>query len=187
MRIFLYFFTALIFISCSKNIVSERDSKNRKLVGKMVNNQKQGVWRYYDEKDRLYMKSSFKNNVETGISKVYHENGKLRQIGKIDNGKQVGSWKFYHQNGKFYGKGNLVNGKMDGKWIWYFNNGQLHTIRHYADGRLLNVDFSKNRKGETIESGSFKNENGQLIIYETQSEKDTVEYILNYKNGLIVP
>lgn len=180
----LFVLNTFLLFSCNSKIVTIQKSYYTE-IGKIKNDKKTGKWKYLFEDGKTFQVGRFKNNLETGKWKIYYPNGALRQIGKFKNGKIDGLWKFYHENRNLYGIGNASEGDFESDWKWFFENGQIHTIRNYNKGKLISVDFTKNFKGQNIEKGTIENGTGTLIIYETQTLKDSIITTLNYENGQI--
>jgi len=180
----LFSLTLFLLLSCNSKVVTIKKSYYAE-IGKIKNDKKVGKWKYLFDDGKVFQIGKFKNNLETGEWKIYHSNGRLRQEGNFKNGKIDGLWKFYHENGILYGIGNANYGDFEGNWNWYFQNGQIHTVRNYEKGKLISVDFTKNFRGQNIEKGTLVNGNGTLIIYETETLKDSIISVLNYENGKI--
>lgn len=173
-----------MFVSCNSKVVTIKKSYYTE-TGKIKNDKKVRTWKYLFEDGKIFQVGKFKNNLETGNWKIYHPSGSLRQEGHFKDGKIDGLWKFYHENGILYGIGNANKGNFEGNWHWYFNNGQIHTVRNYENGKLISVDFTKNSRGQNIDKGTLENGNGNLIIYETETLKDSIISVLDYENGKI--
>lgn len=177
----LSFLTLILFISC-KSSETFYETGELKMKGKMVDQLKNGQWKYYHQNGKIYQMGSFKDDKETGLWKIYHENEALRQIGNFKEGKQDGQWLFYHDNGNKEGVGNLASGKMIGKWIWYHSNGNLYTERLYEDGNLMEILSCYDGKGNPLEKGTLKKGTGSLNSYDIDGNLIDVQ---NFENGKI--
>lgn len=182
----LTFILCIVFVfSCSAKKV-EIKSDGYTQTGKVNKGNRIGDWKYVYDSGELFQKGKYKKNKQHGLWKIYHKNGAVKQIGKFKDGKNTGLWKLYHDNGILYGEGYFNMAKMVGAWKWYFRNGQIHTIRHYENGKLRAVDFAKNHAGKNINKGTIHNGTGSLVIYETQTMKDSIIEKLEYVDGILV-
>jgi thiol-disulfide isomerase/thioredoxin len=113
--------------------------------------------------------------------------GKLESIGYSPNTVgSVYSGKFikYYEDGKtsneitYYDK----NGEIDSLFIFH-NNGNTFTKRFYKENKLWNVQMLKNKNGEDIEIGDFKDGNGSLNIYDF--DKVLLVEQVSYNKGIL--
>jgi antitoxin component YwqK of YwqJK toxin-antitoxin module len=86
-----------------------------KIVGKYINNQEVGTWKYYNN-DKLVRKEKYKNN--TCKTKFYHKNGKLFKKGFTEYETKKDSIHWYYF----------------GKWKTYNEQGQLIETIKYIKG-----------------------------------------------------
>ncbi|MFN5317501.1 MAG: toxin-antitoxin system YwqK family antitoxin, partial [Bacteroidia bacterium] len=70
----------------------------------------------YYENGQLKSIGKYVNGNAEGEFKWYHENGQLEEIKKYVNGKEEGEFKWYHKNGQLEGIEKYVNGKAEGEF-----------------------------------------------------------------------
>lgn len=117
--------------------------------GEYINKQKQGTWKYYNEKGKRITEVEYKDNQKQGKETIYDDEGKeVLQITTFDKGKREGaffkslqSYGYYTANYKndvlqgdykeYYPtklirqKGQYINGNKEGKWLVYIPNGKV--------------------------------------------------------------
>ncbi|HSY76596.1 MAG TPA: toxin-antitoxin system YwqK family antitoxin [Bacteroidia bacterium] len=132
--------------------------------GKYVNQQKDSVWKIYDERQNLREKDQYsmgkkdgkcvtfypdgnvlesktwQNDLENGKRVEYYDNGEMRLEESYVNGKVEGPASFYSDEGKLVISGAYKNDVKDGKWIYYNEEGHARDSVMYKNGRLLNKD-----------------------------------------------
>jgi antitoxin component YwqK of YwqJK toxin-antitoxin module len=84
------------------------------IVGQMVNDKNEGLWKYYYENHQIESEGNFKNDLADG------------------------QWIWYFSDGKLREQGNFIAGKRDGKWITYEENGRVSAEIKFKDGELVN-------------------------------------------------
>ena len=118
--------------------------------GKMVDQQRTGLWTYYHKNsDKVMMTETYVNGKLNGIKTTYYPNGKVAEEANYLDGEFHGSRKLFSEKGvvledlqynkgelhgpaKFYnGKGELMS---EGK---YKDNKHHGTWRYYENGKLV--------------------------------------------------
>ncbi len=180
----LIYFILIAEISCSQNTKNIEqiffEDFSIKEEGQIINDKKEGKWKYYDRNKKNYAlvtyrkgkregkaiyyydngeKShiiNYKNDtIKVGTFKEYYNNGELKEIGNYDNnGKKIEEWKWYYENGKIKKRG-FFNSKSKriGKWEWFFKNGKLEELKTYTqDSKPINiwVEYYENGKEYSI-------------------------------------
>ena len=86
--------------------------------GRLINNQKNGVWKFYYDDDKTKIKeiSTWDKNVKNGKTEYYYKNGKLNRTGFYKNGQLDGEWETFGTSGKLeyidvYENGNFIEQK----------------------------------------------------------------------------
>ncbi len=106
-------------------------------AGKYLNGQKDGLWKYYNERGVLTAEGSFRLGLEDGQWFRYHNTGQLESVGSYVMGEEDGKW------GQFYVNGQLV---QDESWQMGLlrNVGPYHTIaRRYFIARNLQGGYGE--------------------------------------------
>ena len=103
--------------------------------GKYVNQQKDSLWVYYDNKGQLKSQENYKNGKLDGQRVVYYEpiNGQYR-VAKFEyytNGVRDGQFKEYYPNTKLKAEGTYKDGNLNGTVKYYHGNGKLERIERY--------------------------------------------------------
>jgi antitoxin component YwqK of YwqJK toxin-antitoxin module len=129
--------------------------------GKYVNQQKDSVWKLFDDVQKLRAKDQYANGKKEGKSlmfypdgnvlesKMWHndlengtwqqffEDGTLKVEGTYVDGKLEGPASFYNAEGHLEIKGNYHNDVKDGRWIYYNDSNQAKDSLIYKNGRVL--------------------------------------------------
>ena len=150
--------------------------------------EKDGLWRYYDEAEKLRMEETYAAGLLHGPTRSLTAAGRVIEEGAYSEGERHGVWKTYselgvlrseigYENGLFHGKctmhypdgkpmsmGLYARGLETGAWKTFTADGQVETTRRFEDGVLLS---------EVRENGSF------MDYYEDERPKS--EY--NYRGG----
>jgi antitoxin component YwqK of YwqJK toxin-antitoxin module len=104
--------------------------------GKYVNQQKDSLWLYFDNKGQLKSQEWYKNGKLNGQRVVYYEpvNGQYRvaRYEYYKDGMLNGDFKEYYKNTKLKAQGKYVNGFLDGNVIYYHQNGRIQKVEKYA-------------------------------------------------------
>lgn len=83
--------------------------------GKYLADQKDGLWRYYNENGKLYAEISYLGDKQTGNAVYYSGNGRKISEGNFYNDKKDGTWWVYSEDGFTKWEFNYKNGKLEGK------------------------------------------------------------------------
>ena len=103
--------------------------------GKYVNQQKDSLWVYYDNKGQLKSQETYKNGKLDGQRVVYYEpvNGQYR-VAKFEyytNGVRNGQFKEYYPNTKLKAEGAYKDGNLNGIVKYYHANGKIERVERY--------------------------------------------------------
>jgi len=103
--------------------------------GKYVNQEKDSLWLYYDNKGQLKSQEIYKNGKLDGQRVVYYEpfNGEYR-VAKFEmytNGVRNGNFKEYFPNKKIKIEGTFKTGNLDGAVKFYKSTGKIERIERY--------------------------------------------------------
>ncbi|MGP8214699.1 MAG: toxin-antitoxin system YwqK family antitoxin [Bacteroidia bacterium] len=133
-------------------------------TGKYVNQQRDSVWKIFDEAQNLRSKEQYSNgkkegttvtffqdgnvlesktwhnDIENGKWVQYYDNGEMKLEGTYVNGKMEGPASFYNPDGNLAVKGSYKNDVKDGDWIYYNDEGHAKDTIKYKNGRPLNPE-----------------------------------------------
>lgn len=143
--------------------------------GVYVNQKKEGLWKFYDNREIISSEQNFKNDKPHGKSIVYHFNGKVAKDVDFVNGLQQGPFieydpngskliegtytdgnfdgliKFYYSNGVVKNQGVYKHAVKNGKWIYYDNEGKVLVEEVYENGNMKSRVMSEETKQKAIE------------------------------------
>jgi len=129
-----------------------------------------GEWQYFYENGQVqeigsFAEDRFREYRKVGEWRFYHDNGELMSIGEYYNGNAQGEWKIYFSNGNLSEIGTYSNDKRSGEWKKYHQNGTLYQVQLWVQGKLMQVLYTCNNKGDTLEAGTLVDGNGILYEY----------------------
>lgn len=136
--------------------------KNGTVMGRGLysNQQKEGEWKFYDNKNILSSIDEYKGGKLHGKSQVFYINGdlsaeyvyvdgilngpfkeyflenKVSVEGSFEKDEFVGSYTAYFETGDVKEKGQYVRGKKDGHWVYYAPDGNIIAQEVYDKGTL---------------------------------------------------
>ena len=70
-----------------------------KLVGKMVNGQRSGIWTSYHSNGNKASENEYSNGLLNGKTVSYYVDGTIRYIGYYTNNEKDGVWQFFNSDG----------------------------------------------------------------------------------------
>ncbi len=144
--------------------------------GKYMNQNKDSLWKFYDEEGKLLSEDVYLNGIKNGNFKVYYRNGQLSENKIWVNGKLDGPCTKYFENGTVKYKGQYSKDKVDGKAIFYYPTGNVSVDGFYKndlkDGAwtYYNQDGTLNRK-VLYENGVTKDKSENVIFTKEEEEK----------------
>ncbi|HIP35388.1 MAG TPA: hypothetical protein EYG85_00870 [Crocinitomix sp.] len=104
--------------------------------GKYVNQQKDSLWLYFDNKGQLKSQEWYKNGKLNGQRVVYYEpvNGQYRvaRYEYYKDGMLHGDFKEYYKTTKLKTQGKYVDGFLNGIVTYYYQNGRIQKVERYA-------------------------------------------------------
>ncbi len=80
----------------------------------------------------------YKNGNEDGLWKWFNNKNKLYQTATFEEGFYNGQYLKFHPNGKIKEKANLINGEYNGEVFYYNSKGNLIKIENYLKGKIQN-------------------------------------------------
>jgi antitoxin component YwqK of YwqJK toxin-antitoxin module len=165
---------------------------NRQKEGKIINNNLDGPWMFYDRNGYITDKTSYVDGVKQGKSISYYENGKIKSEQNYVDGETDGYYKEYYKDGKVMKEGPYVKDKYVGKWNYYYCDGKLQSSHFYKDDERDGWQqyFALNGKldfEEYIELGYIKKriqyDTTGKIMQEIVFDRGTGKMDLNFFNG----
>ena len=103
--------------------------------GKYIDQKKDSIWVYYDDRGIISYQENYKNGVLEGQKVYFYEpvDGKLRvsRYEYYNNGVLDGEFKEYHENTKVKKEGVYKDGNLDGIVKEYHRNGRLMKVCRY--------------------------------------------------------
>ena len=119
-------------------------------VGVYLENWRDGIWRYFDDTERVYLTVAYQPEPKRffgflGITDYGNENGpferffpdgSLEERGVFWSGYYHGPIVRYHRNGNKAFEGNYEKDEPVGLWRYYYPEGNLEREESYRAGRL---------------------------------------------------
>jgi len=103
----------------------------------VVNGEKHGYFKVFDENKKLQTYGHISHNKYEGKWEYFYPDGKVESVGFFKNDRPSGEWKWFYPNGKLKEIGNYFEGEREGEWKYYFENGQLQLIRNFKEGQII--------------------------------------------------
>ena len=147
-----------------------------KMEGVFVDDKKNGLFKYYDEKGNLKEILKFEDDLldqeaeETlvlDIRNEYSETGKVISSGGYQEGKKHGTHRNYDADGNvvsgvIYDFGVRVaeglvdkNGSFEGEWKLYYSTGEIRAEGEYKDGKKIKQWRFYHRDGSIEQKGKY--------------------------------
>jgi len=117
------------------SVMYHESTGNRMAKGKYLNQEKDSLWVYYDNKGQLKSQEIYKNGKLNGQRVVYYEpvNGQYR-VARYEfytNGVLDGQFKEYYPNTKIKVEGTYKDGNYHGIVRYYYGHGKKERIEKY--------------------------------------------------------
>ncbi|HTF05891.1 MAG TPA: energy transducer TonB [Bacteroidia bacterium] len=171
----------------SKGKVKCKYDNGRKMAkGRVLNFQKQGTWKYWNDEGRLDHLATFRNDTLNGRYVEYHADRRILTSGQFSNNLKDGVWKMYYPNGVQAGEYSYNEGKLEGKQISWYENGQMRELLVCNNDQLISRKTwyynGSPRHVETYIAGTTK---GTWITYpEPYASADTFPAAIDeYSSG----
>ena len=178
-------------------------------IGRFEDDQREGVWKFYNNYGKLYQESVYKEGNLEGTVKDYYNNQELSTETNYKNNMKNGLYteyflsgaiKFqaYYKDDKLEGRAirynqlsNIemdayyISGMQEGECKYYNSDGSIYLMEEYENGYLMSgVRYAHN--GDVIGSFSFTDGSGVDEYYYTADKKQLMgrqEYVGGNKNG----
>jgi len=125
--------------------------------GKYINEEKDSVWNFYDEKGILISTETYLIGKKNGASKIYYENSVVSEEKNYKNNLEDGLFKQYYGDKKVKAEGAFITGQYNGKCSWYFPNGVAAAQGVYDNGVKKNVWLYKTQDGKIADKEVWQN------------------------------
>ncbi len=94
--------------------------------GNYVGEQRDSIWKFYDELQRLIRKEQYKNGKREGKSVVFYpDNGAVMQVKNWKHDSADGPFEEYYPEGELMEEGTYVNGQLEDTLSIYLLDGKL--------------------------------------------------------------
>jgi hypothetical protein len=140
---------------------------------------------YYNRKDYYWMQklSERRSSKANGFATAYYQNGQMKSTTFFENGEKIGPCVTCHPSGAVkITCERHIKGKLDGLNTHYYEDGQLEYQTRWQNGRLWEVLTYKDRQGNDLPIGTFKNGNGVWVRGQTGG----CQMAYTYRNGKVV-
>lgn len=172
------------------------DSGAIKIIGSYDGDNKQGVFRQYDENGNIISAELYKKNQKIGEGlidkngfrqgpwKLYYPSGEIQAEGEYVDNLKEGKWKYFYTSGKSRQVGQYRKGLPHGEWNWYYENGLSWREEIYRKGKEDGLMTEYDTLGNVILTGEYIDgyKNG-LWVSHINDHKEEGEYIDGEKHG----
>lgn len=140
---------------------SEMYSASGKVVaqGKYVNRKKDGLWRFFSEKDgSLILEENYVNGLPNGKSVAFLNDVVIEEVNYL-NGVKHGSYNKYYDSGVQMITATYKNGFLDGAFVTYYPNGMMNFEGVYRDGEKVGEWKTYDEEGNVVSTDIHQIEN----------------------------
>lgn len=151
-----------------------------KSVGSLVNGQKEGLWKIYDQNGILREVSYYKNGKLNGAQETFDTSGRLYTRAHRYNNAFVDSFKLYWENGQVRTENWFdSSGKSQGIYKIYYKSGKLNLIGHDVNNVSADTTWAYMENGELEYIECYKkNSNSKSVIYfDSQRKPIYIQYL----------
>lgn len=150
-------------------IVNDKKEGKYKMLGEfgnttgefnVVNDELDGVQKYFNDKGDLTDQKNYKSGKLNGTSISYYENGDIKTSENYKDDKTNGPSYSNHVIGGKQCEGNFVDGERDGKFTCYYANGTKKNEIMYSKGKINGTYTIFNAIGDV--TGLYNYLNGEL-------------------------
>ena len=133
----------------------KQEIENRRLYNLGAPHKEVGIWKWYNEKGQLILRSKISPDEEeiqevdglfegttgevpkNGLFIEYYESGEKKSERILRNGKEDGLCTIWYDNGQLRFEGTYKDGKSNGLLRGWKSNGKLDWESTYEDGKLI--------------------------------------------------
>jgi len=147
-----------------------------------------GVFKEYDNSDKIISETTYVNNVEHGPYKIYSydKSGILKiEVGEYKNGIKQGKYKIYYGDGKINEEGTYKDGQFDGKIKTYYRTGTIFSVFTMKNGMMQGKAQKFYQDGKLKEEAEFMQNkfHGSYKVYYPNGKINKDE---TYKFGVLI-
>lgn len=99
-----------------------------------IEGKRYGTWTIYHDNGKPAEERNWENDIEQGPFKQYYRDGTLKREAHYEKGSIEGTSRFYHENGKVRMEGKYYHDAKQGVWIEYDEQGQKIGEVEYVRG-----------------------------------------------------
>ena len=179
----------------------EQEIENKKLYNLGAPHKEVGIWKWYNEKGQLILRSKISPDEEeiqevdglfegttgevpkSGLFIGYYESGKKKSERILRNGKEDGLCTIWYDNGQLNLICEMKNGKKDGIEKGFYDNGEVRSVIHYKNGKKhgkLEFYHQSVRKGKEVKKYG---KTSWFFIEPDKEVKETDENIVHEKTS----
>jgi antitoxin component YwqK of YwqJK toxin-antitoxin module len=153
-------------------------------------NRKQGIWKKYDENQKLIYEGVFKDDIPIDTFRYYHVNGQVKAITYYLHAGNNCKTTLYDENGTKIAEGNYVRRNKEGTWNYFDDKTQkIRAIENYKDGipdGIWSVYYDDGKTiSETTEYKAGKKEGMRVSFFENGNKKQEMSYKSGVAEGTI--
>ena len=115
--------------------------------GTYINEKREGIWKFYNDDERLIAEEFYENGIPSGTWKNYYHKGELLEEIGYKNGKKEGPWKQYFEDGPLKLSATFEDGKLEGLATFFHPNGRVKISGLYKNNFKEGVWMHLNDKG----------------------------------------
>ena len=134
--LFFFFLTLLPVLAYTQVTIETYSNGSKKAEGKLVNDQREGVWYEFNLKGLKVAEGNYVNGVKEGKYTAWHTNGKKQFEGYFRYGKlnsKVTSWRI---DGTPEESGHITEDLRDSTWVFYYPAGTIGSTGAFRDGKM---------------------------------------------------
>jgi antitoxin component YwqK of YwqJK toxin-antitoxin module len=130
-------------------------------AGKYVNQKRDSIWLFFDDREALSMKETFVNGKQEGKSYVFYLDGSSSEETTYKKGVKNGPWVQYFEGGAVKAQGTYVDGYFDGQVNYFHPNGRKQMVGYYK--HAVQNGYFKTYNEEGKEVGKTFYYNGEVL------------------------
>lgn len=150
----------------------------------LVNDELDGLQKYYDFKGRLTEEKNYSKGKANGKRIKYYENGNIEFVENYKNDLLEGISTSYYYNGGKSCELNFVNNERDGAFVCFYENGTKKSEINYSKGKFNGSYILYDTAGNITNSYSYVMGEIDGKVYEYYDGK-VVKSEIEYKSGKI--
>ena len=153
--------------------------------GLLIQNKKEGQWKYYHPNGSIKKKVIYKEGVLFGESFSFFENGQIKSKGFFDElSLRTGIWYEYFENGQMKTIGSYNLGAKTDEWSYFNNNGIIEKNESFDDKGNLSIVTNFGKEGKQIYHAEFYPYGGVRVEeINLNPGNDTLLYRKYFENG----